>query len=1024
MIRRSTKILLETLAAVALTAIVLAGGLVWRLSSGPISIASVTPYIESALSDPSDGRRVAIGASSLIWDPTDRAIEVRADRVSVFDAGGQAVMVVPEMTLRFHLPALLRGVVVPRTITLVRPSVTVIRAADGGWAFSAVPDTEQGPDGAGAAGDFALDLIEQGLAQLDRFRLLDARIMIEDRRANALWVAPRASLSLQHSRGRFDVEADLELDVERQLVPLRATARLDGNYSVIAGQLTVADLVPAKLARHLVELSDLTALDLPLNGTVRFDQQPAAEQAQLRFDLKGASGQLVRPELPGGVLPVTGMAARGVYRFAKDDLQLDELTVGLPTTSITMSGTARDLGGKTALEGKLAVASLPIDDLRKYWPAEAAPSARRWILANMSQGSVRDLAVHVVLHRDAQDIALDALDGTMTVEGARIVYLKPQPPVEQVGAGIKFDAKHFDIAVTGGRLRGVRVDGGQLIISGLADRDQLIAVDLDLSGPVSDVLALLDLPPFGYVRRYGFTPQAITGDLAGHLSVKHPLIDRLTFDDVALAATAKLRDLRVPKVVRGLDLTDGSFDLNLDNAGMGLMGEGRLAGVLGKLSWIENFVARGAPYRRRYEVAATLSDDDREAVGLALHDNAVGPIGMTLNYTEPRSGPATLLGQFDLGKAALKVGDLSWSKPAGLPGTARIDMRLTEGRLSSLVLAEVSGGGLSFRSSGTFDPAGSLNRLDIQQLKAGDTDIVGRLSWQGDRLDGEFSGRSLDASGMLGGEELDTRAPRPVTLAARLDRVVLGPDRQLGKVDLRAQSDGTKWLSAAISSKVGTGDMRLTLVPRGGGRDLMVTAADAGAVLAAFGLTDDVRGGRLTIDGRYDDEETVNKLKAKIGIEDFRVVHAPLLARLLAVTSITGIPDLLSGDGIGFRELSMQVTKLPGRLEIADGRTSGQALGLTVQGSIEGPDEVTNLNGTVVPFNSVNSMFEKIPLIGDLVTGRGGGVFAFTYSVTGPIDNPSVSVNPLSVLAPGFLRNLFHWRVVPRQDAEPTTSGQ
>jgi hypothetical protein len=286
-------------------------------------------------------------------------------------------------------------------------------------------------------------------------------------------------------------------------------------------------------------------------------------------------------------------------------------------------------------------------------------------------------------------------------------------------------------------------------------------------------------------------------------------------------------------------------------------------------------------------------------------------------------------------------------------------------------------------------------------------------------------GRSLDASALLGGDDLDTRSPRAMTVAARLDRVVLGPKRQLDKIDLRAESDGTKWLSAAISGKAGTGDMRLTLVPRGGGRDLMVTAPDAGAVLAAFGLTSDVRGGKLTIDGRYDDEETVNKLKAKVVIDDYRVVRAPLLAKLLAVTSITGIPDLVSGDGIGFQGLSMQVTKTPGRLEIAEGRASGRALGLTMQGTIEAPDDVANLTGTVVPFNAVNSIFEKIPLIGELVTGHGGGVFAFTYSVKGPIDNPSVSVNPLSVLAPGFLRNLFHGLPTPpRTGAAPTTTGQ
>ena len=64
-------------------------------------------------------------------------------------------------------------------------------------------------------------------------------------------------------------------------------------------------------------------------------------------------------------------------------------------------------------------------------------------------------------------------------------------------------------------------------------------------------------------------------------------------------------------------------------------------------------------------------------------------------------------------------------------------------------------------------------------------------------------------------------------------------------------------------------------------------------------------------------------------------------------------------------------------------------------------------SGTIVPANAINSLPGRIPIIGDLLTGRGGGVFAATYKVSGPMAEPRVTVNPLSALAPGFLRNLF-----------------
>jgi hypothetical protein len=34
-------------------------------------------------------------------------------------------------------------------------------------------------------------------------------------------------------------------------------------------------------------------------------------------------------------------------------------------------------------------------------------------------------------------------------------------------------------------------------------------------------------------------------------------------------------------------------------------------------------------------------------------------------------------------------------------------------------------------------------------------------------------------------------------------------------------------------------------------------------------------------------------------------------------------------------------------------------------------------------------------------------VFAASYTLAGPLENPDVSVNPLTALTPGFLRGLF-----------------
>ena len=71
----------------------------------------------------------------------------------------------------------------------------------------------------------------------------------------------------------------------------------------------------------------------------------------------------------------------------------------------------------------------------------------------------------------------------------------------------------------------------------------------------------------------------------------------------------------------------------------------------------------------------------------------------------------------------------------------------------------------------------------------------------------------------------------------------------------------------------------------------------------------------------------------------------------------------------------------------------------------------------------------EIPVLGQILSGgEGEGILAMTFTLSGPARDPSLSVNPLSLLAPGFLRNIFRPsgdapsggtfvdRVIPGQD--------
>src|SRR5260221_4273488 len=127
-------------------------------------------------------------------------------------------------------------------------------------------------------------------------------------------------------------------------------------------------------------------------------------------------------------------------------------------------------------------------------------------------------------------------------------------------------------------------------------------------------------------------------------------------------------------------------------------------------------------------------------------------------------------------------------------------------------------------------------------------------------------------------------------------------------------------------------------------------------------------GGQLVVKGGFDDSPGADRLTGRLDISDFRLVRLPVLARLVAVASLTGIPEMLGGDGIAFRHLYAEVTRTPQRWEIRDSNAAGLALGVNLKGTVDRATDEANLTGTLVPANGINQVLNRIPLLGDILT--------------------------------------------------------
>ena len=109
-----------------------------------------------------------------------------------------------------------------------------------------------------------------------------------------------------------------------------------------------------------------------------------------------------------------------------------------------------------------------------------------------------------------------------------------------------------------------------------------------------------------------------------------------------------------------------------------------------------------------------------------------------------------------------------------------------------------------------------------------------------------------------------------------------------------------------------------------------------------------------------------------------------------------------------FDKLTANFTRNGGKLEVRDGVVANSAFGLTTKGFIDFSHDKVDLNGVFVPLYQFNNALGGIPLLGQFLTGgTNEGVFAINYRVTGAASGPTLNVNPLSGMTPGFLRKMF-----------------
>ena len=741
---------------------------------------------------------------------------------------------------------------------------------------------------------------------------------------------------------------------------------------------------------------------------------PQPERPVWNFDLATRSGGVVGPERPGELalvidrIAVTGSAAPDEARLA-----LDKLTVAGPGIDLEFS--LESQGGanpRLQLAGLAKNASLT--SLVRLWPSNVAAPVRAWSLQHILAGTVDRGSVALdfdssALDMIARDIPVpdEALHLEMNLAGGAFNVLPGVPPISGLSASLLVSGRKASLSARQGHIeispgRRLELSEGTLTVPDTKPKPAPASISAHVSGSletVSAILATESLKPFVNLP---LDPALVRGQIDGRLTLDMKLGKPSLPEETQVKVTATLSNFTAEKLIGKEKLDAATLTLNFDRSGVKASGQGKMFGQPATIDLKKTASEAG-------EAIITFALDEAARTRLGVGGTGVsGPVNARvtskLGLVEATQAQVDL----DFGKAGMEGILPGFSKAAGKPAKASFQ---AVGDSDGLELKQFAfdGGGASLRGSITLGAEGGFASAKFSQFKlSASDDVHADVTKAGDGLKLLVRGNSLDARPFL--QNIFANGPdggKDTELDLKVGQLI-GQNRQvLTAAELKVTRKGGAARQFQMSGKFGPAAVSGAMAAGG---QINLKSDNAGSLLAFVDFYKRMEGGEMTLtlhlaNGRAD---------GSVLIHDFLLRDEPALRRLVSEgatvrdDAVPGQQSRFDPGLVAFQKLQVGFVKTGGRIDLQDGVMYGPQIGTSLEGTVDFPKNFVDVKGTFVPAYGLNNFFARIPVIGVLLGGgTHEGLFAVNFRISGPASGPTLNINPLSAIAPGFLRKIF-----------------
>ncbi len=1031
---------------------------IWQLYREPIAVPFLKPYIIKALNHDNSDYEVTVDSVNLELVRSIQPIKIIANNVSYKKNDGSFIINAPKTSVSFSIKAIMRGVIAPSSVAAYNPEVYVFTTYG--------VNQEKKEEFTEKKLKYYFESFEDFMERfnsadktypesyIDDIEINNASVEFHEVDLGRKWQLSELNYHFDRGTDNIKTEVNASVNLHNKLASVGLEAAYRFSDDKVAMQFYFSDIIPSQVFDNVLEedlKKKIYQINLPISGRIEtlinfkevlkhkenIVQSLDSALENVKFQFEGGQGSIMFSESEEYKYDVSSFVLEGSLSSNLDNLKIENAAFdldGKPTKlSLYVSGMKKYLLESSLKDLKVKlkadVKELAFDELSVYWPKYIASQAWEWCKDSIYGGKAENANFVFDFSYSEKDQALkfDNLSGVGYVSDSNLYYLAGMPHITNLYGKVNFFTDSIKIDIDKGVSEGVYVNGGFVRLYDLDKNDNFAEIRVLANSSIVNALKMIDHEPLGYAKEMGVNPEDFEGTADVDLLLNFEIKENLKPEEVKANVKAALSDVVIKDIFEKKPLEADRLDLEVTNEGLLVEGDAKLDGIPLKLTWDEDFKAKN--YQSKYQIALKLDDAVKKQIGLdwdIINDPYIkGHADVVADIVVVNKDKTEIDVSADLTDADIDYSFFGFRKKVGESGKVAAKVRYIKGALNAVPSFSLSKENFNLNGKLELDKGGRVNLIDIYAINGPRTNAQAKIDISNPKhIKIDVSGKAYDMSDFF--DKIEDAAPQSSknkppreSLKDELEEVTdTDAFIVVNKLWTNAEVPVTNFTGSGVLRKGvgfkevhmlgnygGKGSFKLDYAPKPNGEFLLsVESNNAGSTLKVLRAYEHMQGGTLNIEAKRNvDKEFTGYIK----VRDFSIHNTPVLAKVLTVASFAGMVDLLKGDGITFSHFDAPIEYRNKILYIKEAKGFGNVLGISADGYYDRYDEILKVKGVIIPAYSLNKMLGKIPVVGTLLAGKDGTIFAADYSIRGDMIDPQVEINPLSALSPNSLKELF-----------------